>query len=270
MEVEVVVESHGPRTVQHKTIVGPRGRVINTETVVEIVGHQQPMTPEELFSGQPMNHKNIIQQEIQMQGKLLAEAPKDIEQALNHQLEIMGQHLNEDGKKMGGGVPSFFPSIFADLMSPKIHDQAKESEKKKDDSFDKMIEKETSFLHKLFPLPPLFREPFRSSKKNSEVHVENPTHEMNNLKEVTLDQETGKLMIDRVGLKQGDMPSTIHVFSQPQDLLDCISRKSGLPRWLIVLSLYSSVLVVFWLAYLMYAYLNEKMRTIVMNEVGYI
>ncbi|XP_018019122.1 uncharacterized protein LOC108675610 [Hyalella azteca] len=266
--VEVFLDKSGPQTIETKTIVGPRGRIVNSETV-QFVGGMPLGTPNDLLHQQLENHKKMLHKEMEFQGKLLAEDPSGIDFELNRQLEIMGKHLTEDMQK-AGGMPPFFPSFFGKTIFPKTikieKDDGKHVPEAKKTGLDGK-ERITLFDK---PFPALSNTEDVASKAKVNVNKNQP-------KEITINQDKpegkdrevisvrddlGNTLIMEVHSMAGNNKQTLETsIAQQLDLLDCISRKSGLPRWLIVFSLYTSVLVVFWLCFLLYAYIDEAKAT---------
>ncbi|KAF2367598.1 hypothetical protein FHG87_001645 [Trinorchestia longiramus] len=260
VELEVYIEKSGPRTVQKKTIIGPKGRVIDAETIVHVSGHSSPLTPGQMLHQQLENHKKMMHQEMEMQGKLLAEDPSSIEIELNKQLEVMGKHLTKNAKKIEGEHP-FFQPFFNQFLLPKINNKDDPEPKSSRNNVESIKEKQDSYLFgNLFPFPSTFTSILRTDeKKNNGLETDDLMFRHNAVnkdeKKIANNMATGEQSEKSDSQRNAAVEDIMPV--QQMDLLDCISRKSGLPHWLIVFSLYTSVLVVFWLCFLLYAYVVE-------------
>ena len=63
---------------------------------------------------------------------------------------------------------------------------------------------------------------------------------------------------ESMNLKQLQQPIITVKQLQQLDLLECISRKSGLPRWVIGMTIFASALLVVWLCFSLYSPVEES------------
>ena len=242
---------------------GNHDRIINTETVFQIFEHGgHPKSEDEVLQEQLDQHNKIVNEEFQKNGILLADPfnvghdePKFVENELNRQLDILGEHLNEQPKP-DPIEPLFFPKIFEQLLG-RFHKPSEQqmiildpNEAQKSDVklFENINEK--SPFGQFIQLNRVHPEKEKKEKLHGNMHE----------KLVSNQKDTKDLEEDKIatGAKEGSNVDSNTVQPQQLDLLDCISRKSGLPRWLIASTVFTSALVVFWLCFSLSAPMEEN------------
>lgn len=216
----------------------PDEHIINTETVVQIVEHRGPKS----------DALNIFPDLFSMRGRLNQKSL--FENELNHELEVMGEHLNEQPKKdvpVSVLLPKLFDKLFYRNIKSNEHNmkepQIIDFEKNEMKMFDKAFDDQFPF-NRIFNLNNKNSDEF----KLSSTLVKDEKSESKDSKFIISDN--GKSSPIKESSKISDGTSTTEIVQLQQlDLLDCISRKSGLPRWLIASTVFTSALVVFWLCF---------------------